>query len=410
MKKIWSTVLALLLALTTLVVCTGSASAASAAADSAAVADGVNALNWKLYDAMIGENNTFYSAYSIESAFAMMDAGAKGRTKKQMEKVLGIKDIDKFLKQYQAYISQKQSGVSTLKTANGIWMNTNKISMDSVNPTYVSNMKKYMGATVKAEPFTNATSGEITGFVNKATDGYMSDYKSIIKPTYTMDLLNCIYFDGKWEEPFDPKNTTSKEFFGKDRMFRVNTMRLNNKYFQYYDNGKFNALNLPYKDSNYVMTLVLPDGGTEDKSVAEQWRSTSHADRDKFLKALDGAGYEKINTLSLPRFHQDITESGLPGIMKKLGMTDSFIGGVADFSGIAKDLYIDNVNHRAKIDVDEQGTKAAAVTEIGVMTTSMAPQPQRIINFICNHPYLYFIRDTSNGMVLFTGVMNTMKK
>lgn len=100
MKKIWSTVLALLLALTTLVVCTGSASAASAAADSAAVADGVNALNWKLYDAMIGENNTFYSAYSIESAFAMMDAGAKGRTKKQMEKVLGIKDIDKFLKQY----------------------------------------------------------------------------------------------------------------------------------------------------------------------------------------------------------------------------------------------------------------------------------------------------------------------
>ncbi len=409
MKKLMKTITAL--AMTALMVLggTGTAYAAGTAkqADTSAVSQSVNELNWKLFDKMTGEDNLFYSAYSIDSAFAMMDAGAKNNTKKQMEKVLGISDIDAFLDQYNAYRTKKMPRTCKLNTANGIWINTDKIPRNGINKGYQLKMKTKVGATVKAEPFTDNTGREVTQFVNKATEGFLPDYKSIVTPDMVMDLVNAVYFYGEWEKPFDTNDTNKQMFYGNSKPKRVDMMHAYNNKYRYLDNGTFKAIQLPYQDGKIVMDVILPSGNGRANNVADLWTKTSAKNREAFLQNLDGARMEKIRTLALPKIELDQTTDSLPQILQSLGMTDAF-GGNADFTGIAPNLYIDSVRHRAKVSVDEKGTKAAAVTEIAVGLTAMAPEEERYIDFIADHPFIFVIRDQSNGAELFTGAIHNL--
>lgn len=409
MKKLMKTITAL--AMTALMVLggTGTAYAAGTAkqADTSAVSQSVNELNWKLFDKMTGEDNLFYSAYSIDSAFAMMDAGAKNNTKKQMEKVLGISDIDAFLDQYNAYRTKKMPRTCKLNTANGIWINTDKIPRNGINKGYQLKMKTKMGATVKAEPFTDNTSREVTQFVNKTTKGFLPDYQSIVTPDKVMDLVNAVYFYGEWETPFDTNDTNKQMFYGNAKPKRVDMMHAYNNNYRYLDNGTFKAIQLPYQDGKIVMDVILPSGNGRANNVADLWTRTSAKDREAFLKNLDGARMEKIRTLALPKIELDQTTDSLPKILQSLGMTDAF-GGNADFTGIAPNLYIDSVRHRAKVSVDEKGTKAAAVTEFAVSLTAIEPEEERYIDFIADHPFIFVIRDQSNGAELFTGAIHNL--
>lgn len=409
MKKLMKTITAL--AMTALMVLggTGTAYAAGTAkqADTSAVSQSVNELNWKLFDKMTGEDNLFYSAYSIDSAFAMMDAGAKNNTKKQMEKVLGISDIDAFLDQYNAYRTKKMPRTCKLNTANGIWINTDKIPRNGINKGYQLKMKTKMGATVKAEPFTDNTSREVTQFVNKTTKGFLPDYQSIVTPDKVMDLVNAVYFYGEWETPFDTNDTNKQMFYGNAKPKRVDMMHAYNNEYRYLDNGTFKAIQLPYQDGKIVMDVILPSGNGRATNVADLWTRTAAKDREAFLKNLDGARMEKIRTLALPKIELDQTTDSLPKILQSLGMTDAF-GGNADFSGIAPNLYIDSVRHRAKVSVDEKGTKAAAVTEFAVSLTALEPEEERYIDFIADHPFIFVIRDQSNGAELFTGAIHNL--
>ena len=409
MKKLMKTITAL--AMTALMVLggTGTAYAAGTAkqADTSAVSQSVNELNWKLFDKMTGEDNLFYSAYSIDSAFAMMDAGAKNNTKKQMEKVLGISDIDAFLDQYNAYRTKKMPRTCKLNTANGIWINTDKIPRNGINKGYQLKMKTKMGATVKAEPFTDNTSREVTQFVNKTTKGFLPDYQSIVTPDKVMDLVNAVYFYGEWETPFDTNDTNKQMFYGNAKPKRVDMMHAYNNEYRYLDNGTFKAIQLPYQDGKIVMDVILPSGNGRATNVADLWTRTSAKDREAFLKNLDGARMEEIRTLALPKIELDQTTDSLPKILQSLGMTDAF-GGNADFTGIAPNLYIDSVRHRAKVSVDEKGTKAAAVTEFAVSLTALEPEEERYIDFIADHPFIFVIRDQSNGAELFTGAIHNL--
>ena len=409
MKKLMKTITALAMTALMLLGGTGTAYAAGTAkqADTSAVSQSVNELNWKLFDKMTGEDNLFYSAYSIDSAFAMMDAGAKNNTKKQMEKVLGISDIDAFLDQYNAYRTKKMPRTCKLNTANGIWINTDKIPRNGINKGYQLKMKTKMGATVKAEPFTDNTSREVTQFVNKTTKGFLPDYQSIVTPDKVMDLVNAVYFYGEWETPFDTNDTNKQMFYGNAKPKRVDMMHAYNNNYRYLDNGTFKAIQLPYQDGKIVMDVILPSGNGRANNVADLWTKTSAKNREAFLQNLDGARMEKIRTLALPKIELDQTTDSLPQILQSLGMTDAF-GGNADFTGIAPNLYIDSVRHRAKVSVDEKGTKAAAVTEIAVGLTAMAPEEERYIDFIADHPFIFVIRDQSNGAELFTGAIHNL--
>lgn len=196
-------------------------------------------------------------------------------------------------------------------------------------------------------------------------------------------------------------------FYGNAKPKRVDMMHAYNNNYRYLDNGTFKAIQLPYQDGKIVMDVILPSGNGRANNVADLWTKTSAKNREAFLQNLDGARMEKIRTLALPKIELDQTTDSLPQILQSLGMTDAF-GGNADFTGIAPNLYIDSVRHRAKVSVDEKGTKAAAVTEIAVGLTAMAPEEERYIDFIADHPFIFVIRDQSNGAELFTGAIHNL--
>lgn len=399
--------LAVLMAAVMCAACAGPAWAAkSAKAKAPTMADSVNTLNWTLYDAMADTKNLFYSPYSIESALALADAGAQGETKAQMEKVMGITDFDAFLKDYKAYISKEQSETAKLTTANGIWINTMRLGKDEIKASYLKNVKENMGAEARAEAFDGKTADEISRWVKDATDGFIGDYKPIVSSDTVVDLINAIYFYGEWSRPFSKNDTYKEDFTSVDgTKSSVDMMHLREGAMRYYSNGKFRGLELPYKDGTIAMDLVLPAGDSA-LDVAKQWSQVSAAERSAFLDALGKAEPDLLSELALPKFSFDNTINSLPGILQRAGMVDAFEGGKANFESMARGVYITDIQHRAKIEVDEKGSKAAAVTEI-VMEKAML-MPADSIRFRCDRPFLYFIRDTENGMILFTGIVNRL--
>lgn len=394
--------------------CAGPAWAATAKQH--AMADGVNQLNWTLFDAMYGKNNLFYSPYSVESALALADAGAGGNTKKQMESVMGVSNLNDFLKDYNAYRTKEQPASAKLTTANGVWINTNQMGMNELRRDYRRTVQTQMGATVKAEPFSALTSQEISRWVRQTTNGFISDYKPIVSNDTVVDLINAIYFYGEWATPFEGRMTYKQAFTGVDGVKRnVDMMHQNEGFLRYYADKNFRGLEMPYKNSTLVMDLVLPasDANTgasnaaSSLDVAAQWAKLSLVKRTAFLTSLDKAEREPVQELALPKFTFDNTLSSLPSILQKAGMKDAFDPKTANFDNMAHGLYISDIQHRAKIQVDEQGSKAAAVTEIAMERAMLMPQGS--VTFRCDQPFLYFIRDTSNGMILFTGVVNVLK-
>lgn len=394
--------------------CAGPALAATAKKQ--AMADGVNQLNWTLFDAMYGKNNLFYSPYSVESALALADAGAGGNTKKQMESVMGVSNLNDFLKDYNAYRTKEQPSSAKLTTANGVWINTNQMGMNELRRDYRRTVQTQMGATVKAEPFSALTSQEISRWVRQTTNGFIFDYKPIVSNDTVVDLINAIYFYGEWATPFEAQMTYKQAFTGVDGVKRnVDMMHQKEGFLRYYADKNFRGLEMPYKNSALVMDLVLPASGANagaanaasSLDVASQWAKLSPAKRTAFLSSLDKAEREPIQELALPKFTFDNTLSYLPAILQKAGMKDAFDPKKANFDNMAHGLYISDIQHRAKIQVDEQGSKAAAVTEIAMERAMLMPQGS--VTFRCDRPFLYFIRDTSNGMILFTGVVNVLK-
>lgn len=407
----------LLAALMAVIMCAACAGPAWAAtAKQHAMADGVNQLNWTLFDAMYGKNNLFYSPYSVESALALADAGAGGNTKKQMESVMGVSNLNDFLKDYNAYRTKEQPASAKLTTANGVWFNTNQMGMNELRRDYRRTVQTQMGATVKAEPFSALTSQEISRWVRQTTNGFISDYKPIVSNDTVVDLINAIYFYGEWATPFEGRMTYKQAFTGVDGVKRnVDMMHQNEGFLRYYADKNFRGLEMPYKNSTLVMDLVLPasDANTgasnaaSSLDVAAQWAKLSLVKRTAFLTSLDKAEREPVQELALPKFTFDNTLSSLPSILQKAGMKDAFDPKAANFDNMAHGLYISDIQHRAKIQVDEQGSKAAAVTEIAMERAMLMPQGS--VTFRCDQPFLYFIRDTSNGMILFTGVVNVLK-
>ncbi len=370
------------------------------------MADSVNTLNWKVWDQTAGSGNIVYSPYSLESALAMALAGAEGNTKTQLETAMGISDLNSFLKDYKSYTGKKNQG-ATLTTANSVWINLNELGKNEVKSSYEKTVKNYLGADVKKSYFGKNTSKEMSAWVKQKTNGLIADYSPVVQSNTAVDLLNAVYFKGDWETPFSEYGTYDDTFTSLDgSKATVPLMHMGEKKFRYYSDGKVKGLELPYKDSTLVMDLVLPVD-TSDRDVVKLWNQYNASEKNRFFGKVDKAEKTTVGNLILPKFTVDASMENVSGVLKAIGITDAFDSNKANFDGMAHGLYISDVAHRAKIEVDEVGTKAAAVTEIAMNKMALLP-PEDYVDFLCNVPFLYVIRDTSNGMILFTGVMNTM--
>jgi serpin B len=374
----------------------------TAANDIASLAEGNTAFALDLYARLkSADDNLFFSPYSISTCLAMTYAGARGDTAAQMVKTL---HFDTNQNQLAASFGELQRQLNTeqekkrieLNIANGLWGQKDHPFL----PAYLDLAKQSYGANLEQVDFrTHADTAqtEINDWVSQRTKGKITDLiqPGVLGPATRLVLVNAIYFKGRWDKEFDKHNTTNAPFsVTPDQKLEVPLMKLTADY-KYAEVEGLQLLELPYAGDDLSMVVLLPrdvDGLKDVENLLNE-QSLNHW--------LSQAREQKVAVL-LPKFKLT-AQFSLAKPLGEMGMTDAF-SPRADFSGMdgERDLFISAVVHKAFVDVNEEGTEAAAATGVVMrMNAVMRPRPTPI--FRADHPFIFLIRDSHSGSILFLG-------
>jgi serpin B len=364
------------------------------------VADGCNRFAFDLYARLKGaEGNLFLSPYSISTALAMTSAGARGETADQMAKVLCLPESgDEVHAAYGALQGDLnaagEKGTFELAVANRLWGQKGYGFL----PDYLALVEKKYGAGLEQVDFAGATEAArqtINAWVEKQTRDKIKDLlkPGVLDAMTRLVLTNAIYFKGKWAEEFDKKATQEEDFFLTPEKKVAAPLMHQKAKFGYFEGDGLQALELPYQGGRLAMVVLLPKA--KDGLAALE----ASLSADKVAGWLGQLRRREVQ-VTLPRF-KTTAEFSLKDMLVAMGMADAF-GGKADFSGMngKKDLFISAVVHKAFVDVNEEGTEAAAATGVAVAAKSK-PAPPPV--FRADHPFLFLIRDQKTGAILFLG-------
>jgi len=355
------------------------------------------------------EGNLFFSPYSISTALAMTYAGAKGQTETQMAQALRfptspvVPDRRQFASAFGKIIkdlnSRGKKGSYELTVANALWGQKGYGFLEEFLEIIET---KYEGRLSEVNFVTAAemARNKINTWVEKKTKGKIRNLiaRGVLNSMTRLVLTNAIYFKGNWASQFEKKRTRPAPFtlIGGDKI-DVPMMNKTEK-FGYMETEDFQGLELPYVDNELSMIIFLPKAN-DGLADFEKTLST-----ENLLQWLGRLRKRKV-IVSIPKFRMT-SQFSLASVLKSMGMTDAFMPNMADFSGMngKRDLFISAVIHKAYVDVNEEGTEAAAATGITIGATSIGPrQPV----FRADHPFLFLIRDNQTGSILFLGrVMN----
>jgi len=344
--------------------------------------------------------NIFISPFSISTALTMIYNGAEDSTKEAMAETLGFNDME-LGKINQDYLNlleslEKADRQVSLEVGNSVWMD--KEFEPRVYPTFTETISTYYKGDIYARNFESTdTVEEINGWISDNTDGKIDRMVEVIDPDLVMFLINAIYFKGDWATKFDESRTSEGDFFLPDgSVVRPDIMSTSGE-FSYYSDENFKAARLPYGRDKIAMYIFLPGKGVSLESFII---SLNHTTFDDYIIRL--LPVSDLN-VKLPKFKLEYGTKRLNNALKKLGMGVTFDMHSANFSGIASvdqgNLYIDFVDHKAFIEVNEQGTEAIAATVVAVAVES---EPQET-TFYVNRPFFYVIRDDRPGSILFMG-------
>lgn len=388
--------LALMLSTLWAVAFTSGAGASPSGVDSlsAGLARGNNAFALQLYrELSTAEDNIFFSPYSISSALGMTYAGARGKTAKEIKDTLhfqfdsadlnaAFKGMNKELQNTAARASQK------LNIANGLC-----VTGGSPSKEFKAILKDYYDA----ELFSGGLD-RINGWVKKKTEGKIEKILENLSPNSMFVLLNAVYFKGVWANRFEKTRTHDAPFTVSTGKKVTVPLMYQKKDFKLLVEKDFQALSLPYKGKDLSMVILLPkamDG------LAALERQLTDQNLKGWLKRLDEEPVDKVE-LYLPRFTFGTDYDLVPATMK-MGMREAF-GSSADFTGMGfkiGDLWIAQIKHKAFVEVNEEGTEAAAATAVEMETKGMRYSSV----FRADHPFLFLIRDHHTGAILFIGRM-----
>ena len=350
--------------------------------------DSVNANNQfaiDYYSQVNDDQNIFFSPWSITSAFAILNEGAKGNTADEIQNVFGLNENSK--EQFQAInkiLNQEKPGY-TIEVANSLWL-AQDFTLDS---DYVDTVQTYYDGTIEKVDFADDGTDVINDWVSDKTRQKIPElFSPPLDPNTRLVIANAIYFNGTWSMPFDEKNTRDDKFIlspGEDI-----TVPFMNKdsFYNFTAADDFQILELSYEGNGASMLILLPERIDGISSVESQLTAENLA---KWRTEMT----ESRLFLQIPKFTLE-TEYSLGRDLIELGIVDAFIG-PADFSGISSEpLLIDRAVHKAFVDVNEKGTEAAAATGVA-MATSMPP------TFRADHPFVFVILDNETGNILFLG-------
>jgi len=370
------------------------------AEDKQAVADANNEFALDLYARLRGkEGNLFFSPFSISTALAMTYAGARGNTAEQMADVLHFTLEQQRLHPAAAELieslqANKESDGYELCVANALWGQQDYAFLDG----FINLTQTHYRAGLNKVDFrrnTESVRQTINAWVEKET---REKIKDLIKPGMLdamtrLVLTNAIYFKGDWAVQFDPKTTRNLPFILLDGNKTNAQMMHHTGDYRYLETAKFQAIEIPYKNKEVSMIIFLPK--THDGLPAFE-ESLTGGNLSEWLGKMRS---RKIDTLALPKFTMTC-EFQLGEMLASMGMTDAF-SGTADFSGMtaSRDLFISEVVHKAFVEVNEEGTEAAAATGVVMKLNGM----RKPTIFRADHPFLFLIRDTATGSVLFMG-------
>ncbi|OPY92086.1 MAG: Serpin (serine protease inhibitor) [Syntrophaceae bacterium PtaU1.Bin231] len=335
------------------------------------------------------DKNLFFSALSLSAALTMACFGAGGQTREEMRDALGYGSMsdEEVAAAHKAILEAwADSGDSDFTSANSIWIDEGFPVKDG----YIRAMNDtFSTQVVNIDLQGDGAVDQVNGWVGEATRGMIDQFLDKAQnplADVVLVLLNAIYFKGQWTVPFDPKDTREHDFAGTGSARKVDMMS-SRRDCMGYEGQDYRAVLLPYgDDERFAMVAVLPEGEL-DPFIDGLTPESLHALLTTFEER-EGA------TVMIPRFEME-EELTLNDILIAMGMRSAFGG--ADFSGITdRSIFISQVLHKAKINVNEEGTQAAAASAVFFRESAG-------FQFIADRPFLFFIVDTQSGLILFTG-------
>jgi serpin B len=365
----------------------------------------------------VADGNLLFSPFSVSQALAMTSAGAAGETAAQMKKVLafsleppalheafGALNTDLVARGTGEAVPSAGQVARALRVANALWGEQTY----PFSETFSAELERFYGAGLQQTDFLNAPEDarvEINTWVEEQTEDRIQDIvpERAITSMTRLVLANAIYFYGAWLTPFSPDSTSDEPFYLLDGTSVTAPFMFLHHHFEYTRGNGYQAIELPYAGdgsdaSGFAFMVILPDEGQFEA----------------FETGLDAVSLDAtIGTLEytevrvwLPRFEFEFGSS-LAQTLQSMGMTDAFDARRADFSGMVEGtppepLFIGDVLHKAFIGVDENGTEAAAATVV-MIGAGAAPPQQEPPKVRIDRPFLFAIRDSETGTLLFLG-------
>ena len=352
-------------------------------------------------NAASAKQNSMISPTSILLAMAMVENGAAGDTKKQMEKSFGMRmsELNQWIRAWSAVQPQENADTkSCMNIANAVWYN-NRGAL-TLNPDYQKTLREMLQAQVKGGAFSQQTVKEINSWCSKNTYGMIDKLVEELSPAQQMILLNAVAFEDQWSAQYK-KNQVKKEYFTDQNGKKTKTDLMYSKEALYCQDDMATGFIKPYA-SGYQFVAILPNKGV---SVAAYMKKL---DGERFA-AFVNSGQDAVVHAVLPAFKSEYKTDALVQIFRKMGMKDLFDASAADLSGIGicsgQNLYVDEILHKTYIDVNREGTRAAAVTGVMVKATALNPEPVREYTVRLDRPFLYAIVDSYTGTPVFLGTM-----
>ena len=354
-----------------------------------------------------GKNeNYLISPYSIEIALNLLKEGADGETLKELEKVIGNRSIpDVTVKDH-------------INVANAAFIKN--MYKDQIEKEFTKNIKTKYNGEILYDEFT--TPKVINDWVNEKTNGMIDKILDQVEPNFCLGLANALAIDVEWDSPFECTSTRSQEFTKQDgKKIDVEMMHQTLKYdsHKYLENDNATGVIIPYKkyfntettdfksEEDYEKTDNLEFIGILPKSDANSYiNMLTKEELDNLEQTAKEVDEDFEINLALPRFKYDYSLNNFKQVLKDMGIKLAFDSEQADFSKIIKTthIYVDEAIHKTHIELNEKGTKAAAVTYFGFKANGMLAQ-KHTVDITFDKPFIYMIRDKNTKELLFFGVV-----
>ena len=348
------------------------------------------------------EDNTLISPVSVLSALGMIANGADGDTLTEIEDMIGlpVEDLNSYIYSYNDHLSSlaKISGESNdICLANSIWINADKDV--TVHDSFLQVNESYYDTTIYQTKFNKTCVKTINDWVSENTQGLITDVLDSISKDKVLYLINTLAYEGEWEEPYE--DVQEDYFESIDGEEQLAEFMYANEYFYLEDEEAVGFMKY-YKGQKYAFAALLPN---EDIDIKEYVNGLSG---EELHEILSRPVRRRVDT-SMPKFKSEYNTE-MSEILKSMGMVSAFDTEQADFSNLGPgsegEIYLDDILHKTYIDVNEDGTTAAAVTAVGAAETEGKPPFYKVY---LNRPFVYILMDCENHIPLFMGTVMSVE-